>query len=73
MFKRNLHFLDRLLRLAVGIVCLYFGIFDPSFIQQQIIVVIIVIFGVVNLLAAAMAYCPLYGLTRLSTYKEKTE
>ena len=71
--KRNLHILDRLLRLTVGSICLYFGLYDTSYIQQQVIIVVISIFGIVNLFAAITAYCPLYGITGLSTYKPKQE
>lgn len=73
MLKRNLHILDRLLRLLVGAICLYFGLYDTSYIQQQIIIVLISVFGAINLFAAGTGYCPLYGMTGLSTYKEKPE
>lgn len=70
--KRNLHMLDRLLRLSVGGICLYFGLYDQSYINQDIIIILISIFGIVNLFAAASGHCPLYGMTGLSTYKEKS-
>lgn len=71
--KRNLHDYDRLIRVTIGAVCTYFGFIDTSYISQDIVALLIGLLGVVNLGAAILAYCPLYGLTGLSTYKESPE
>ncbi len=70
-FKRNLHNVDRLVRLVIGLGCLYIGFIDTSIIGNEIVSTIVGIFGIVNLFAAAFSYCPVYGLTGISTYRCK--
>ena len=72
-FKRNLHTLDRIIRIFISIACIYFGFIDTSYIAQDIIAALIGAFGVFNLFVVAVAYCPLYGLVGLSTYNEKND
>jgi len=73
MLKRNLHAFDRLLRVVVGVVCVYFGFIDTSYISQNTVAILIGIIGVTNLFAAVSGFCPLYGATGLSTYKENPD
>ena len=70
-FKRNLHNVDRLARLLIGLGCLYVGFIDTSIIGYILVSTIVGIFGIVNLFAAAFSYCPVYGLTGISTYRCK--
>jgi len=69
--KRNLHNFDRLIRVFVSAVCIYFGFIETSYVSQEILANLIGVLGIVNLFAAVFSYCPLYGITGLSTYKEK--
>jgi len=73
IFKRNLHNLDRLVRVIIGLICVYFGFIDTSYLPQTMVATLIGVLGVVNLFAAITMHCPLYGLTGISTYKECKE
>jgi len=68
-FKRNLHPLDRLIRALIGLVCVYIGFIDQSIIGNTLASILVGIFGVINLFAAAVSYCPIYGITGISTYR----
>jgi len=67
-FKRNLHTIDRVIRLLLGLFCVYIGFIDLSIIGNALASTLVGIFGLINLFAAAASYCPVYGLTGISTY-----
>lgn len=67
-FKRNLHTIDRVVRLVIGIGCIYLGFIDTGIIGNAIAATLVGIFGAINLFAAVFSYCPVYGLTGISTY-----
>lgn len=71
--KRNLHLIDRIVRVMISIACIYFGFIDPSYITQSMLATIIGAFGVFNLFVVAAGHCPLYALVGLSTYKEQND
>ena len=73
MFKPNLHNLDRLIRVIIGIACIYVGFVNTSIISNSLISILVGVFGVVNIIAAAMAHCPIYHLAGISTYPAKPE
>jgi hypothetical protein len=73
MIKRNLHNLDRLVRVIIGIGCIYVGFVDTSIISNHLISILVGIFGVINIVAAAIAHCPVYNLAGLSTCPTKPE
>jgi len=73
MFKRNLHNLDRLARVIIGIGCIYVGFVDTSIISNNVVSMLVGIFGVVNIFAAAISHCPVYNLVGLSTCSTKSE
>jgi len=73
MLNRNLHTFDRFLRVVVGVVCVYFGFIDSSYISQNTVATLIGIIGVTNLFAAVSGFCPLYKATGLSTYKDELD
>lgn len=73
MFKPNLHYLDRLVRVVIGIACIYVGFVDTSIISNSLISTLVGIFGIINLIAAAMAHCPIYHLVGISTCPVKPE
>ena len=68
--KRNLHSLDRLARTIIGVGCIYYGFIDHNLITNTLISVLVGLFGLVNIGAAIMSHCPVYGISGLSTYKE---
>lgn len=70
-FKRNLHTLDRIVRLVLGLGCIYIGFIDRSIIGNTLAAFLVGLFGVINLFAAFFSYCPIYGLTGISTYRSK--
>jgi len=67
MIKRNLHNLDRLVRVVIGIGCVYVGFVDTSIISNNVVSMLVGAFGVVNIIAAAFSHCPIYNLAGLST------
>lgn len=67
-FKRNLHTLDRVVRLLLGVTCVYIGFIDNSIIGNLLASIIVGVFGIINLFAAFFSYCPIYGMTGISTY-----
>jgi len=68
-FKRNLHPLDRIIRAIIGLVCVYIGFIDQSVIGNVLASILVGIFGLINLFAAAVSYCPIDGITGISTYR----
>ena len=71
--RKNLHLIDRLVRIPIALVCIYYGFIDMSPIGNTIIALFVGAFGAVNLVAAATSHCPVYNMAGLSTYSEKTE
>ena len=71
--KRNLHNIDRIARLVIGVVCIYVGFIDTSIIGNSLVSTLVGIFGIVNIYAGLVASCPVYSLTGLSTYREKNQ
>ena len=69
--KRNLHFLDITLRVIIGIALVYVGFIDTSHVPNNVVRILLGIFGIINLLAAAMRSCPVYSLAGISTYRDK--
>lgn len=63
----NLHNIDRVMRLIIGIGCVYIGFIDMSLIANRIVAVLVGVFGVANLWAFATRRCPVYTLAGFST------
>lgn len=66
---RNLHVLDIAARTLTGLALVYVGFIDTGLIANTVVRVLLGAFGVVNLVAAALRHCPIYGLARISTYR----
>lgn len=64
---RNMHTIDRGVRLVIGLLCVYIGLIDSSLIANRIVAVIVGIFGIVNIYAFFTARCPVYAATGFST------
>jgi hypothetical protein len=70
--KRNLHTIDIILRTIFGLACLYAGFIDAEFIANQVVSIMVGIFGILNLVAASIRFCPIYTIVDFSTYQEKS-
>ena len=68
---RNLHNLDIAIRIVVGITLIYIAFVDTSYISNGAVSCLLGVFGIVNLLAAALRSCPIYTLAAISTYQKK--
>lgn len=71
LIKRNLNTLDRMIRLLVAAVCIYFGFVRPESLHNDLIAIFVGVFGLANLWAFAVASCPIYSLMGLSTCNDK--
>jgi len=71
--KRNLNAVDRSIRIVVALNCIYFGFIDPIFIGDLFLARAIGVFGVINLIAAAIGSCPIYAVAGISSYKPTRE
>ena len=68
----NMHPIDRVVRLIVGIICVYIGFIDLSLISSRPVAIMVGIFGAINLWAFITIRCPVYSLAGFST-ATKTE
>ena len=66
--KRNLHTIDITVRILIGIALVYICFIDTNYISNDIVRWLLGIFGVVNLIAAALRSCPIYALAGISTF-----
>jgi len=73
MFKRNLHTIDRIARVLIGVTCVYVGFFNTSLIDNNIVNILVGIFGIVNIYAGFVSSCPVYSLVGFSTFRNKEE
>ena len=69
----NLNLFDRLFRLAVGSTCIFLGFFEGSLISNQLVAVLIGVFGITNIFAFFTAHCPVYAACGISTIKGNNE
>jgi hypothetical protein len=65
--KKNMGGIDRSLRVIIGALFIYLGVFDTTIISNQVVQYIITALGIVNIATAAIAYCPMYLLAHIST------
>ena len=68
----NMHSIDRVVRLIVGIICVYIGFIDLNLISSRPVAIMVGIFGTINLWAFITIRCPVYSLAGFST-ATKTE
>lgn len=72
----NMHQVDRVVRLIVGLVCVYIGFVDMQLISNRVVAVLVGVFGVVNLWAFFTSRCPVYtaaGFSTAAKLEESTE
>jgi hypothetical protein len=66
--KRNLHAIDIIVRTLIGATLVYICFVDTNYIANDVVRWLLGIFGIINLLAAALRSCPIYALAGISTY-----
>jgi len=71
--KKNMGMIDRLIRAITGFAMMYIGFIDQAIIGNLTINIIVGIFGVVSILFAYIASCPIYILGNISTIKKSSE
>jgi hypothetical protein len=62
---------DRTIRVIIGAVLIYFGFIDPGYIGQGFLAVLVGIMGLINILVAVTAVCPVYTLAGIRTCRAK--
>lgn len=72
-FQRNMGLLDRFLRIVAGVALIYIGFIANQLINNDIINLFLGLFGIFNVGAALIAYCPMYPLANISTWKNKPD
>lgn len=68
--KRNMGRIDQSIRIVTGLVMMYLGFINQDVIGNQTINIIVGIFGIISILFAYMAFCPIYTLGNVSTLKK---
>ena len=71
--KRNMGLLDRAIRIVTGLIMMYLGFFDQAVIGNMTINIIVGIFGIISILFAYMAFCPIYTFGNISTMKKPAD
>lgn len=66
--KRNLHAIDIVVRTLIGAALVYICFIHNNYIANDFVRWLLGIFGVINLFAAALRFCPIYALAGISTY-----
>ncbi len=68
---KNLHPIDRMARGVIGIVILGFLLLNNGYLQEPILEILLVAFGVLNLVSLISGWCPVYHLAGISSCKNK--
>jgi len=69
--RKNVGLLDRILRIGIGSLFIYFGLVDHTLIKDSLAGVLLGGMGGMFILIALIAYCPLYSLIDFTTVREK--
>ncbi len=62
--EKNCGTIDRIVRIVIGIILLYIA---ATGMVQGIVMYIVGLFGIIMLVTAALAYCPLYLPLKINT------
>ena len=71
--KRNLHIIDIIVRIIIGLGLIYVGFIDTHYITNSTVRILLGVFGAVNIVAALMRSCPIYALAGISTYRKESD
>lgn len=66
---RNMHRVDQMVRIILGLGLVYFGFIDHSIINDRLYGAFLGVFGIMNLIAGVMGICPVYVMAGFSTCK----
>ena len=66
--KRNLHTIDIVVRVLIGIALVYICFIDTNYISNDVVRWLLGIYGVINLISAGLRSCPIYTLAGISTF-----
>lgn len=69
-FTTNMCHLDRAVRTVIAIALAYAALFHSESLQSLIIIGLIMCFALINFLAAALGFCPVYCLAGVSTVRK---
>jgi hypothetical protein len=67
---RNMHPIDQILRILLGIALIYIGFFNGDMISDTLFRTLLGGFGVINLVSGLMAVCPVYLMAGISTSRK---
>lgn len=70
VLNRNMHPIDRAMRVILGFVLIYLGFFNNEIISDPIFASITGVFGVMNFVFAIVGVCPVYILAGINTLKK---
>lgn len=62
MVNKNLHVIDRILRIILSVVFIYYGFFSTAWSASEVVPVLLGVFGGINLVVAAIGFCPFYAI-----------
>ena len=68
---KNLGKSDRMIRMVVGFVFIYLGVFNAELVNDQLSASILIVMGIVSFLVVFVGSCPLYALIGLNTCGKK--
>lgn len=71
-FKKNVGLIDRALRLGLGSLFIYLGFIEGAIISDPLASGLLGFMGIVLVVIAIIAWCPLYFLIDFSTLGEKS-
>lgn len=66
-FHRNMHPIDQVLRIFLGIALIYIGFFNRELVSDALLGNLLGGFGVVNVVSGLVGICPVYAVAGLST------
>ncbi|MDX2464921.1 MAG: DUF2892 domain-containing protein [Porticoccus sp.] len=67
--KRNLHSIDITVRFIIGVALVYICFIDVDYISNDVVRWLLGIYGVINIISAALRSCPIYALAGISTFR----
>lgn len=67
--NRNMHPIDQVLRVLLGIALIYIGFFNAELVTDALLGILLGAFGVMNLLSGIVGFCPVYRVAGLSTLR----
>lgn len=70
---KNLHPIDRAARGLIGVAIMVFLFLNHGngYLQEPVLIVLLGIFGVLNLISLATSWCPVYHFAGINTRKNK--